>query len=87
LDDANELVEFTPESLYYAILAINSRENRNLPEFAGHLSAAISEEQKAMESDNIPTSAPLRIVDYRHADNLIEDTFLSPNANDYFMYP
>jgi hypothetical protein len=87
LDDPNELVEFTPEAMYFATLAINSRENRRPPEFLMNLDLAIKEEEKAMEGDEIPTAAPIRFADYRRPDNLIVDTFLSPSANDYFMYP
>jgi hypothetical protein len=68
-------------------LALNSLANRKQQEYLVNLQLAISEEEKAMESDEIPTAGPLRIADYRRPDNLIVDTFLSPSANDYFMYP
>lgn len=87
LEDLNELVEFTPEAMYFAVLAINSKENRMGNEYLSNLGLAIAEEEKAMESDEIPTASPPRFVDYRRPENLIEDTFLSPSSNDYFLYP
>lgn len=86
LDDPKELVEFTPESIYFAILAINGRENRKSQEFLANLALAIQEEEKAMEGDGIPTAAPLRIANYSKADNLIGADLLSPSADDYFMH-
>jgi hypothetical protein len=87
LDDPNELVEFTPEAMYFAVLAINSKENRKGNEYLGNLGLAIAEEEKAMESDEIPTASPPRFIDYRRPDNLIHDTFVSPRTNDYFYWP
>lgn len=87
LDDPLELVEFTPEAMYYAVLAINSRENRKLQEYAANLSIAIAEEEKAMESDEIPTAAPIKLVDYRRPDNLIGSYWGDPSDNDYFYQP
>jgi len=87
LDDPLELVEFTPEAIYFAILAINSKENRKAQEYLTNLSLAVQEEEKAMGSDEIPTAAPLRIADYRRADSLIGADLLSPSANDYFFQP
>lgn len=86
LDDPKELVEFTPESIYFAILAINGRENRKSQEFLANLALAIQEEEKAMEGDSIPTAAPLRIANYSRADSLIGADLLSPSADDYFMH-
>lgn len=86
LDDPLELVEFTPEAMYFAVLAINSKENRNGQAYLQNLGLAISEEEKAMESDSIPTAAPLRIVNYQRPDNLIGADLLSPSANDYFYH-
>jgi hypothetical protein len=82
-----ELVEFTPDAMVYAIMALNSRENRSAPEFLNNLSIAISEEEKAMEGDQIPTAAPIRFMDFDRADSLIAADLLSPSANDYFMRP
>jgi hypothetical protein len=87
LENDTDLVEFTPEAMRFACLALNSLANRKQQEYLVNLQLAISEEEKAMESDEIPTAGPLRIADYRRPDNLIVDTFLSPSANDYFMYP
>jgi len=87
LDDPNELVEFTAEAMYFAVLAINNKENRNGQGYMQNLGIAIAEEEKAMESDGIPTAAPLRIMDFDRADSLIYADLLSPNANDYFMRP
>ena len=87
LEDPKELVEFTPESIYFAVLAINSKENRNDNDFLSKLALAIQEEEKAMESDEIPTAGPLRIANYSKADSLIYADLLSPSADDYFMHP
>ena len=87
LVDEQELVEFTAEAMYFAILAINSRENRKTQEYITNLQLAVLEEEKSMEGDEIPTAAPLRIVNYSMADNLLVTDLLSPSANDYFMRP
>jgi hypothetical protein len=87
LSDPQELVEFTPDAMIYAVLALNSRENRKPQEFLTNLSLAVQEEEKAMAGDEIPTAAPLRIADYRRADNLIGADLLSPSPNDYFFQP
>lgn len=85
--DGKELVEFTPDAMIYAILALNSRENRKPQEFLANLSLAVQEEEKAMEGDQIPTAAPLRIANYQRPDSLIGSDLLSPSANDYFLNP
>jgi hypothetical protein len=87
LSDPQELVEFTPEAMYFALLAINARENRQDQEFLTKLSLAVQEEEKAMEGDEIPTASPPRFMDYRRPDNLIHDTFLSRGTMDYLYYP
>ena len=87
LEEGYELVEFSADAMIYAVLALNSRENRKAQEFLMNLDLAIKEQEKEMEGDEIPTAGPLRIADYRRPDSLIMDTFLSPSANDYFMYP
>ena len=87
LEDDHELVEFTAEAMYFAILAVNSRENRKSQEYLANLELAVLEELKSMESDEIPTAAPLRIMDFDRADSLIYADLLSPSANDYFMRP
>jgi hypothetical protein len=87
LFDGKELVEFTPDAMIYAILALNSRENRKPQEFLTNLSLAVQEEEKSMESEQIPTAAPLRIMDFDRADSLIGADLLSPSANDYFFRP
>ena len=87
LEDDNELVEFTAEAMYFAILAVNSRENRRTQEYLSNLELAVLEEMKSMEGDEIPTAAPLRIMDFRRADNLVCADLLSPSSNDYFMMP
>lgn len=87
LDDPMELVEFTPEAIYFAIIAINSKENRNGVEYLKNLEIAVAEEEKTMGSDEIPTAAPLRITDYRRAEGLIGGYMGSPSADDYFFQP
>lgn len=87
LDGPLELVEFSPEAMYFAVLAINNKENRNGQGYMQNLGIAIAEEEKVMEGDQIPTAAPLRIMDFDRADNLLYADLLSPNANDYFMRP
>jgi hypothetical protein len=87
LVDNQELVEFTPDAMIYAVLALNSRENRKPQEYLTNLSLAVQEEEKAMEGDQIPTAAPLRVADYRRADSLIGADLLSPSPNDYFFQP
>jgi hypothetical protein len=86
LDDPMELVEFTPEAMYFAVLAINSKENRMGNEYLGNLGLAIAEEEKAMEGDEIPTAAPIRFVDYRRPENLVDRQALF-GAQDYYQWP
>ena len=87
LVDPKELVEFTADAMIYAVLALNSRENRMAAEFMNNLALAVQEQEKEMSGYDIPTAAPPRFADYRRPENLIEDTFLSPSSNDYFLYP
>jgi hypothetical protein len=86
LTDPKELVEFIPDAMIYAVLALNSRENRKAQEFLSNLSLAVQEQEKEMENVEIPTAAPLRIANYSRADNLIGADILSPTPNDYFLY-
>lgn len=86
LTDPKELVEFIPDAMIYAVLALNSRENRKAQEFLQNLSLAVQEQEKEMENLEIPTAAPLRIANYSRADNLIGADILSPTPNDYFLY-
>jgi hypothetical protein len=86
LTDPKELVEFIPDAMIYAVLALNSRENRKAQEFLSNLSLAVQEQEKEMENLEIPTCAPLRIANYSRADNLIGADILSPTPNDYFLY-
>ena len=87
LVDESELVEFTPDAMIYAVLALNSRENRRAQEFLANLDLAVLEEEKAMEGDEIPTSAPLRIVNFQRPDNLIGSHLGDPSSSDYFFQP
>ena len=86
LVDEQELVEFIPDSMIYAILALNSRDNRKAQEFLMNLDLAIREQEKEMENEEIPTAAPIRFANYSRAENLIGSDLLSPSANDYFLY-
>jgi hypothetical protein len=86
LTDPKELVEFIPDAMIYAVLALNSRENRKADEFLKNLSYAVQEQEKEMEGLEIPTAAPIRFANYNRADNLIGADILSPTPNDYFMY-
>jgi hypothetical protein len=86
LSDPKELVEFIPDAMIYAVLALNSRENRKAQEFLSNLSLAVQEQEKEMENVEIPTAAPIRFANYSRADNLIGADILSPTPNDYFMY-
>jgi hypothetical protein len=86
LTDPKELVEFIPDAMIYAVLALNSRENRKAQEFLSNLSLAVQEQEKEMESVEIPTAAPIRFANYSRADNLIGADILSPTPNDYFLY-
>ena len=87
LTDPLELVEFSADAMIYAVLALNSRENRKPQEFLANLGLAVQEEEKVMEGDEIPTAAPIRIVNYQRPDNLIGNYLGSPSADDYFYYP
>jgi hypothetical protein len=86
LTDPKELVEFIPDAMIYAVLALNSRENRKADEFLKNLSYAVQEQEKEMEGLEIPTAAPIRFANYSRADNLIGADILSPTPNDYFLY-
>lgn len=85
LTDSQELVEFIPDAMIYAILALNSRENRKAQEFLQNLSLAVQEQEKEMSNAEIPTAAPIRFSNYSRADNLIGSDLLSPSPNDYFL--
>jgi hypothetical protein len=85
LTDPKELVEFIPDSIIYAVLALNSRENRKAQEFLSNLSLAVQEQEKEMSNVEIPTAAPIRFANYSRADNLIGSDLLSPSPNDYFL--
>jgi len=86
LTDPKELVEFIPDAMIYAVLALNSRENRKAQEFLSNLALAVQEQEKEMENVEIPTAAPIRFANYSRADNLIGADILSPTPNDYFLY-
>jgi hypothetical protein len=85
LTDPKELVEFIPDAMIYAVLALNSRENRKAQEFLSNLSLAVQEQEKEMEGLEIPTCAPIRFANYSRSDNLIGSDLLSPSPNDYFL--
>jgi len=85
LTDPKELVEFIPDAMIYAILALNSRENRKAQEFLANLALAVQEQEKEMVGIEIPTAAPIRFANYSRADNLIGSDLLSPSPNDYFL--
>jgi len=85
LTDPKELVEFIPDAMIYAVLALNSRENRKAQEFLSNLSLAVQEQEKEMSNAEIPTAAPIRFANYSRADNLIGSDLLSPSQNDYFL--
>jgi hypothetical protein len=87
LTDPKELVEFIPDAMIYAVLALNSRENRKAQEFLQNISLAVQEQEKEMEGTEIPTAAPLRIVNLQRPENLIGNYLGSPSADDYFYHP
>jgi len=86
LTDPKELMEFSADAMIYAVLALNSRENRKAQEFMSNLALAVQEQEKEMENVEIPTAAPIRFANYSRADNLIGADILSPTPNDYFLY-
>jgi hypothetical protein len=85
LTDPKELVEFIPDAMIYAVLALNSRDNRKAQEFLINLDLAVKEQEKEMENVEIPTAAPIRFANYSRADNLVGSDLLSPSPNDYFL--
>lgn len=87
LTDPLELVEFSADAMIYAVLALNSRENRKPQEFLANLGLAVQEEEKVMEGDEIPTAAPIRIANYQRPENLVGSYLGSPSADDYFFQP
>jgi len=86
LTEPKELLEFSADAMIYAVLALNSRENRKAQEFMQNLALAVQEQEKEMENVEIPTAAPIRFANYSRADNLIGSDLLSPTPNDYFLY-
>jgi hypothetical protein len=86
LTDPKELCEFIPDAMIYAVLALNSRENRKAQEFLSNLALAVQEQEKEMENLEIPTAGPIRFANYSRAENLIGSDLLSPSPNDYFLY-
>lgn len=87
LQDGLEQVEFSADAMIYAVLALNSRENRKAQEFLMNLDLAVREQEKEMEGEEIPTAAPLRIANLQRPDNLIGNYLGSPSADDYFFNP
>lgn len=87
LTDPLELVEFSADAMIYAVLALNSRENRKPQEFLANLGLAVQEEEKVMEGDEIPTAAPIRIANFQRPENLVGNYLGSPSADDYFFQP
>jgi hypothetical protein len=86
LTEPKELCEFIPDAMIYAVLALNSRENRKAQEFMSNLALAVQEQEKEMENLEIPTAAPIRFSNYSRPENLIGSDLLSPSPNDYFLY-
>jgi hypothetical protein len=86
LENDTDLVEFTPEAMRFACLALNSLANRKSQEYLQHLGIAIAEEEKSMEGDEIPTASPIRFADYRRPENLIDRHALY-SASDYYFWP
>ena len=86
LTDPKDLVEFIPDAMIYAVLALNSRENRKAQEFLSNLALAVQEQEKEMENLEIPTSAPIRFASYSRAENLVGADLLSRSPIDYFLY-
>jgi hypothetical protein len=86
LEDGLEQVEFTADAMIYTILALNSRENRKPQEFLTNLSLAVQEQEKEMEGDEIPTASPIKFVDSRRPENLIDQRALF-SASDYYFWP
>lgn len=87
LELPTDLVEFGPDAMIYAILALNSRENRKAQEFIGNLNIAVAEAEKEMEGDEIPTAGPLRIANMSRPENLVGDYWGYPSNSDYFLRP
>ena len=87
LENDTDLVEFSPDAMIYAILALNSRENRQAQEFVTNLNLAVAEAEKEMENDEIPTAAPLRIANMSRPDNLVGEYWGYPSNSDYFLRP
>jgi len=87
LEDKKELVEFSPDAMIYAILALNSRENRKAQEFINNLNLAVAEAEKEMEGDEIPTAAPIRFASVSRPENLIGGYWGYPSNSDYFLRP
>jgi hypothetical protein len=86
LTEPKELLEFNADAMIYAVLALNSRENRKAQEFLMNLDLAVKEQEKEMENVEIPTCGTLRISNFSRAENLIGSDLLSPSPNDYFLY-
>jgi hypothetical protein len=86
LEDGMEIVEFTADAMIYAVLALNSRENRKPQEFLTNLSLAVQEEEKSMSDEEIPTASPIKFVDYRRPEGLIDRQSLF-GAQDYYQWP
>jgi hypothetical protein len=86
LEDDSDLVEFKKDSMIFAVLALNSRDNRKAQEYLTNLGLAISEEEKAMEGEEIPTASPIKFVDSRRPEGLIDRQALF-GAQDYYFWP
>jgi hypothetical protein len=84
LTDLSELVEFTPDAIYNACLAVNARNNRNPDEFFKYLSLAVQEENKEIEEHELPTCSPLNIMDFNRPESLSGNYAF--DRSDYYDY-
>lgn len=77
ISDLGELVEFGSDAIYFALLAINSRENRKTDEYLKNLSLAVQELGKEIETYELDSSTPLNILDINRVTSLTGTRFLS----------
>lgn len=73
LTEMGQLVEFGPDAMYYALLAINSRDNRKPDEFLKNLSLAVQEVGKEIEEGALDTCEPLNLTDRSRVEPLIHN--------------
>lgn len=77
LHSKGELVEYTSDAIYFALLAINARENRNPDDFVKNMSLAVQEAKKEIENEELDVANPLNLLDFNRVEPLERGFFFN----------